>query len=319
MDSVAKRVVRRFLAAAELAEWDFGRFHITAPSTVREDLEKILDRLDKSFAHAGFPLGERIKIEAGTGRTGHPAYFHPGQNTIEVMPSGFRSALYELLVHETAHWFHYNRLGLGNKAILDKYHEVLRARGRGVEEPYAALKALEKELASLKRKQTALIKKIEKAGSFSLPGYEDRQRRSGEYTREVTVMGIQAMRGSLPFIKLKVTNPSPSDIAQRDPNAFGFHGISVPLTEVLPALPSIAAAWKQLDEEIHATEYRLLQARRQDTTEAYARLGDDLDDWMPTEYAKSDFKEWFAELMTVAVLHPSQQSKTVRDWLHSLV
>jgi hypothetical protein len=180
------------------------------------------------------------------------------------------------------------------------------------------LKALEKELASLKRKQMALVKQVEKAGSFSLPGYEDRQRRSGTYTRQVTVWGVQAMRGALPFIKLKVTNPSPSDIKQGDPNAFAFT-ILAPLEDVLPGLPSIASAWKQLGDEIETTERRLLQARRQNTTEAYARPGDDLDDWMPTEYAKNDFKEWFAELMTVAVLHPAQQSKPVKDWLHSLV
>jgi len=316
MDPIARRVARRVVGAESVEEWDFGRFHITAPSRVKRDLEAALGRVDKDFAKAGFPLGKSIEVEAGKGRTGKAAYFHPSRNYIEVMPSGFRGALYEVLVHEMAHWFHHNRLGLGNRAILDKHDEIVEGRG-GPEVPFADLKSLEKKLKSLKRKQTNLIKKIGKAGSFSLPGYEDRQRRAGKYVREVTAVGAQAMRGALPFIKLRVANPSPSDIEQGDPNAFVFN-IVVPVGEVLPGLPALASAWEQLDDEIRETERGILQARRQDTTEAYKVPGAGLDDWMPTEYAKNDFKEWFAELMTVAVLQPARLSKPVVGWLRSL-
>jgi len=311
----AKRVARRFVGGPELPEWDFGRFHIKAPSKAKQALEEALGRVDKDFAKAGFPLGKRIEVEAGTGRTGKAAYFHPSQNYIEVMPSGFRGALYEVLVHEMTHWFHHNRLGLGNRVILDKHNEVVEGRG-GPEEAFADLKALEKKLKSLKRKRTNLIKKVGKAGSFSLPGYEDRQLRSGKYVREVTAVGTQAMRGSPPFIKLKVTNPSPSDLKQED-TMFGVR-IVVPVQEVLPGLPALASVWERLDDEIRETERGILQARRQDTTEAYKVPGAGLDDWMPTEYAKNDFKEWFAELMTVAVLHPARLSKPVLNWLRSL-
>jgi hypothetical protein len=41
--------------------------------------------------------------------------------------------------------------------------------------------------------------------------------------------------------------------------------------------------------------------------------------WVPSEYAKTNEREWFAELVTPHVLHPAGTDPAVKAWLNSLV
>jgi hypothetical protein len=318
MDLIARRVASRFLTAApELEEWDFGRFHITADPKARQLLEEALGRADKAYSQAGFPLGKKVDVRTGT-RSGGAAYFVPRGNYIEISSRVIRiGALFEGLVHELAHWFHYNRLpgGFNNEDVWDKHDEIIEGRG-GPEAPFADLDQLKKKLTSLKRKRTALFKKISKAGKFNLPGYEDRIGRSGKYVREVRTFGVQPMRGGQKLIKMEIFNPSPSDLEGNPQKSLSEGGIYayVPVQEVLPGLPTLASAWDKLDAEIRETEDAISTAHNRDrTTDRYQTS---LDDWMPTEYGKTDVDEWLAELLTMAVL--GRVSKPVLDWLKSL-
>ena len=314
---------RRIAAGPALTEWDFGRFRITAPDKVKQFLEDVLGRVDKSYSKAGFPLGKRIEVKMGSGRSDAAAYFQPQGNYIGIMSKAIRGGiLYESLVHELAHWFHFNRLsgGFHNSDVLDKYDEVIESQG-GEVAPDVDLGELEKKLKSLKRKRLTLLKKIGKVGRFKVPGHEDRVRRSGgKYVREVWTYGVQPMQGGLPFIKLRIENPSASDLKKKPLPTSGFHEGKyhdlVPVEFLLPGLGSMATKWKRLQAEINEVEEAIVVYRRRH--HGTGRYEETLSDWMATEYGKTDVEEWFAELMTVAVLNPAKLSKPAMAWLHSL-
>lgn len=313
----AERIVERFVLAKEQPKvLRFGVFQITVSAANVKHvpvLEEGFSKAERDYASAGFPLKGEVQIVVKGMGWRQRSFFTP--NYIGIIPHNLtRPDSFHTFIHELAHWYHWNQVsgGFHNEAIIDKFTEVKSEKvtgGSNYERLQDVLKAKEKELEKLK-------KSIPRGTVVKLEDWNDPFRHDYKYVREYKVVKMGDRSGHMTFCEL--LNPSPWDIEVNKHTAKPGEFFAKILTQsILEAVPALAEKAKAMREELSALW---------DQSNAYAmgkeketRYEEVRSEWIPTNYARENPLEWFAELMTTMILHPTSLSDTVQAWFKSVV
>ena len=236
-----------------------------------------------------------------------------------------------IFVHELAHYIHDRILagGFSNKAISNQWAQVVHMKVRDPETEFvdgppdlsklASLPAwIDKQvrpetLALLQRRLKAQEQSIwkqamRKGVEFKMEGADDPFGPYKPYVRHMRVLS-----GTKSKVKVEVLNPSESDLVRSG----GKKVIEIVTPESLRGAQPFKAVYDEfasLRSQAQEKELRLRADSRH--VQKYA---DVLNDWVPTQYALTNHKEWWAELFTKYVLDPTSVDANVKEWITGVI
>ena len=287
----------------------------------------LLTRVARDYQSAGYPLKKRVNVLVqGVKGTNRSRFYGDGYNLIQLLPKTLSKEpdYYHTVVHELAHWYHFNQVagGFHNPEIVTKFSESVRAAlkvdSTTVGTPLDRVKALHARLEQ--RKDKLLVASNPKRGDvISVPGKLNPFVGNEPYTRQYKVLKAPGKKTTM----TELLNPSPWDL-----QVWTQAGRKPPVLreEVTHSLrhhhmtPEIRAELKELDVEIAKVtqEWRDLVKGLGTSRFEETRYEDQVTDWVPTTYAKENHKEWFAEVMTAAILKPGSMKPHVLEWLKTV-
>lgn len=287
----------------------------------------LLTRVARDYQSAGYPLKKRVNVLVqGVKGTNRSRFYGDGYNLIQLLPKtrSKEPDYYHTVVHELAHWYHFNQVpgGFHNPEILTKFSESVRGAARvdstTVGTPLDRVKALHGRLTARKeRLETASNPK--RGDVISIPGKLNPFVGNEPYIRQHKVLKAPGKKTTM----TELLNPSPWDL-----QVWTQAGRKPPVLreEVTHSLrhhhltPEIRAELKELDVEIAkvAQEWRDLHKGLGENRFEETRYEDQITDWVPTTYAKQNEREWFAEVMTAAILKPGAMKPQVHEWLKAV-
>lgn len=294
-----------------------GKFDVYFPPQHEKSLEgvlSILDWVDKEYTSAGFHLTKPIRVvmaAVGSNRSN----FTPDLNTIYVYPGAFKQK--GVLIHEMAHWFHFNRVhgGFHNPEIIKQYHASMVAfkhSGGPVEQnpKKVLLEKLRAEYDALANDKTQLAKGM----VLNIPGMANPYTDRSMYIRQFKVRTVGKKT-----CKVEVLNPNAYDksVAARTGWKEGQPLIRDEDTK------SLIYHMNTQDDKARRTELQnQIQKLEGEIVDEFVPSelyeSDALHSWMPSKYAMKNPLEWFAELVTYRILKPSQMAPEVISWLASV-
>ena len=130
---------------------------------------------------------------------------------------------------------------------------------------------------------------VKRGMTYEKAGWDNPFTKDTPYVRKYEVVSVTKAKTTV-----KLLNPSPSDVKRMGPR------------DILEVVP---------------TSYmeRLLNPEVMVDVHGGVHPKGGISVWVPTEYAKTNANEWFAELVTPYVLHPSGTDPLVKKWIGSLV
>lgn len=272
------------------------------------DLLDAFKRAETDYRAAGFPLHGviTVKVMARAFNSLRSFYTEDEGGYIQLIPHNLKAPdAYETLIHEIAHFYHNHFVtgGFRNHAIQSRYNEVKSAQNTGgsqIEQFIDQMKAAEKAF-------DARIRKVFHPGfTYEKEDYAGFGPSSGKYTRQYRVVRWEGKK-----LLVEILNPSDWDRQIRPGMTTHYDTIGNPrvLAPLIPELQVMAIRQSAMIDEYNA----LVDSAKDDR---YENLRSE---WIPTNYAKTNYREWFAEVMTTAVLHPNVLSDQVWAWLRSVV
>jgi hypothetical protein len=309
-----QRIVERF--ARVNTRRQFGVFTIEITPTYEKYLPILEDGFAKAeqlFARAGFPLQKKVEIIVKGQGWKQRSYFTP--NYLGIIPHNIEQpGAFHVFVHELAHWYHWNQVsgGFTNSSIKYRFNEVQSVTPTGG----SVLDRLKDSIAAKQKEEAKLLKSLAKGAVVEVEGHDNIFNKKDRYTRKYKVIKPADRTGRYTFCEL--LNPSPWDIETSKhtstPNDFTR---KVFTQDLLRAVLGLKEKIETVTRELHALyeqQNDIAMGKAQDTR--YQEL---LTDWVPTQYAKENHLEWFAELLTTAVLDPGRLAPFVQEWLHEVV
>jgi len=287
---------------------------------IREGLEKA----SRDFSSAGFPLRGKVDIVVKGKGAAQRSFFDPNTNHVQILPNALKSGdNYFTFIHELAHWYHYNNVPgkFNNGKIIEKFiwaKEEAPTKAQAVD-PYDILR---EEIAKLELDKGKLLRMVAKGAIVEITSWDNPFTHNEKVTRKYRVIKPVPGKGGK-LTEVELLNPSPNDMATIvsqgwKPPYIRHH----PTSELLEATPGLKERITavNLEIEIKVKEMNDLVVKRENTpSEAYQRrenlYQNKLSDWMPTEYARKNPREWFAELLTTRVVKPSELSDEVKKWM----
>jgi len=243
-----------------------GPFRMYIPpglSGLQSSLQDTLGTVWALYKNAGLSLGSGPIAVALGGRV--ESLYDVSGNYVLMTTHHIRNPKSTVLIHEMAHWYHYNKVpgGVSNPKVKAKYQWAL---------------------ASLAPRKSGVVKGM----TYEKIGWDNPYTKDIPYTRIYKLVSVTKTKSTV-----ELQNPSEFDKKHRM-NA---------LREVLPT--------SYLEQLLNPGGL---------VTDAHgvSHLEGGISPWVPTEYAKTNEREWFAELVTPHVLHPTSTDPEVRAWLDSL-
>ena len=286
-----------------------GPFEVTYLPKYEDLIPGLLDGLEKaenSFRKVGLPLRGVIPIRVKGKAFGNNRSFYMNLEGgfIQLVPQNLRSAdNFRTIIHEIAHYWHNHFVpgGFGNGAIRSRFNEVWRTEDTGG----SAYDRIQSQIALQKKKLQQIAKQALRAGAtFEELGQEGW---SGPktYLRQYRVVRVEGQK-----VLCEILNPSEWDKSIRKEG---------PWYDTMP-LHRVAQMVSSDYKEEYAVFMDLLNQSNEVANDPTKnnRYQDLSSIWVPTTYAKENHKEWFAELITTAVLDPNVLQPFVTDWLMSV-
>jgi hypothetical protein len=313
VDYLARVVSTRYRVAKALPlVIELGEFRVNILPKYAE-FEPVLregfTKAEADYARAGFPIHGPVKVEVkGKAFGGTRSFYTTGGNFIQLVPEALRNhGDYHVFVHELAHWYHQNQIsgGFNNRDIVRKYTEVRGTKdtgGSNFERLQDEIKLKEKELNTLR-------KKIPAGTIAEVEDWDDPFRHNAKYIRKYKVIKPADREGHMTWCEL--LNPSPWDL-RVSPETLK----KVLTQDLVENIPGIGQQIKELKKEVSGLYDKsndLATGKATDTRYQELRSM-----WVPTDYAKGNHLEWFAELMTTLILSPASLADEVKDWLKSV-
>lgn len=303
---------------------------IIAEAALEQEAEvlALLTRVARDYQSAGYPLRKRVNVLVqGVKGTNRSRFYGDGYNLIQLLPKTLSKEpdYYHTVVHELAHWYHFNQVagGFHNPEIVTKFSESMRGAAKvdstTVGTPLDRVKALHGRLEA--RKDKLLAASNPKRGDvISVPGKMNPFVGNDPYIRQHKVLKAPGKKTTM----TELLNPSPWDLQvwaqtgrkppvlrEEDTFSLRYHHQSPETREEIKAIGvEIAAVAKEWGDLVKG----LGTSRFEDS-----RYEDQLTDWVPTTYSKQNEREWFAEVMTTAVLKPGALKPQVHEWLKTVV
>jgi hypothetical protein len=311
---------------------DHGIFKVTmAPKDepLRQVAVDLLERVARDYQAAGYPLKAPVRVLVqGAKGTNRSKYFHEPYNLVQLLPRPMskESDFYHTVIHELAHWYHGNRVagGFGNSTIREKYIHVMKSF-RGTDQATVGTE-LDKihvliERARLKIEALESSVGLRRGVVVSVPGRENPFQGNVPYVRQYRVLKAPGRKTT----RVELLNPSPWDLQMAQKNGWPLPLIREEATSSL--LYHFQTESKKTELELARKEFEGLNEVRNSLVRGMREQGlrgapgsytEHLSDWIPTTYAKTNSHEWFAELLTAAILNPSTLKAEVQDWLRSV-
>lgn len=315
-------------AAEEHQEITFRIFQITTLQkylSAMPSIQEGLERAEKDFAQAGFPLKGIVRIKVmGKGRA-ERSFFQTPTNFIQILPVVFNTGVvnYVTFIHELAHWYHWNRVpgGFNNKDIFGKFVEA-RGSSPTHAKPVSEFDFLQQEIEVLKKKEAELLRSVSKGSVVEIEDWNDPYRKDVRVTRKYRI--IKPVPGSKGrYTETELLTPSSWDLqiaqSQGWKPPYIKHIFTKDLVRAIPGLDeSVSKVQGELQDRYEKSN-AIATAIHNDPTLRYEKREEEyakgVGEWMPTEYARTNHKEWFAELVTNRIVKPSNLSQPVKDWL----
>jgi hypothetical protein len=285
-----------------------------------------LDQVEKDYQAAGFPLRGPVQVLIQGQKGVNRSRYFPSHNLVQLLPRHIakESDGYFTVVHEIAHWFHYNRVkgGEGNRDVRLKYHEALKSL-KGVDLSQTGNER-ERDRAKLVALKFLLEKKRDEASTglkrgviVSVPGPTGFQG-PWDYIRQFKVLKAPGKK----YTTVELLNPSPWDISESAQRGKKAPYIQEEATNTLlynlhtqSQKDSLSALEKEYDDMAMSIHRKWKDDTSRRGPEAYENH---LADWMPTGYARTNHLEWFAEMMSTLILKPQTLKPEVQEWLHTV-
>lgn len=243
-----------------------GPFRTYVPpklSALQAGLQDTLDTVWSLYKNAGMSLGSGPIVVALGGSV--QSFYDVSGNYVLMTTHALGKPKDAVLIHEMAHWYHYNKVpgGASNPKVKAKYQWAL---------------------ASLAPKKSGVVKGM----TYEKPGWDNPNTKDIPYTRVYKVVSVTKTKSTV-----ELQNPSVFDKKYR-PGA---------LREEMPT--------SYLEAKLNPGGV-VVDAHGAGHTEG------GISAWVPSEYAKTNEREWFAELVTPHVLHPTGTDPAVKAWLDSI-
>lgn len=298
---------------------EHGKFKIWVTPSSQPYLKDTLDLLawvDREYTTSGIPLGSGpIGVVLGARGGSTQSAYLPDRNVFWLVPKTLRDQTKATVIHEVAHWYHHNRLGVMNPEVLSKFGLALGLKKTKTD--------VQKDLAAKKSEIQRLRDDLEflengkgqlrRGQVYTSEGWDNPHLKNAPYTRSIKILSVSPKK-----TKLQVLNPSPYEVARKIP--------------LVREEPTRSVAWGFLTPE-DKTQLKEIQKTLDDAVSGYnvwvkseefnrdfdTRYEHQLNEWLPTEYAKKNVLEWWAELVTAYILHPANLTPEVKSWISSVV
>lgn len=310
---------------------DHNGFHvILAPRDLGlEELSlALLDRVARDYQAAGFPLRKQVNVLVQGVKGANRSMFYRGYNLIQLLPRPMarESDFYHTVVHEIAHWYHFNQVAgaFGNPVIKAKYIESVRGAAKvdltQVGNPLDRLRA-KRKILEVKREEATKAMALKRGMIVKIPGMVNPFQGNEPYVREYKVLAAPGAKTT----RVELLNPSSWDLdlavkqgwklpLLRDEHTGNLRR-HVATPEQLEALSAVDRELAAVDKERNDIVVDLHSGGKRMPDTRYEELQTD---WVPTTYAKQNEREWFAELMCVAILKPGAMKPQVLEWLKTV-
>ena len=245
------------------------------------------------YAKAGLPLSGQCSILLGKSAARDSAY-HRAQRAIQLNPEHDGIST---MIHEIAHWQHDVGPGFGDRDIIDKYRLAMSEKHDTDSKPYDKMVARQ----AIVRKESKELDKV-----MATP----QCRRGATFT--AVVGGV-----SWDYVVLRRND---KEVTVRKTPTSGGASVEETLRgyDVNPLFVEDWSDAVKKSRDLFEEDNRLVQ----EINQLYKKLDDTyngtLSDWLPTEYAKKNEMEWFAELVTTMLLHPTKLTPEVQGWLKAV-
>lgn len=302
---------------------DHGRFRVLVTPTNRPYLEatlSLLDKVERMYESSGIHLGsERINVVLGARGGSTRSAYYPSENALWIVPKALRTQSLPTLIHELAHWYHYVKLGEMNSKIFRQFGVALQLR-RVVQktDTQVLVETAKKGLDNL-RQEIELLERggLKRGVTYSVEGWSNPHLRDAAYTRNYKVVSVGTKT-----CKVQLLNPSSSDVARKIP--------------AVSEEPTRMVSWRLMSDG-DRLRLKSLQKELEDRTQEYNDLvksetvTEDFEghhetryerrenEWIPTDYSRKNMMEWWAEILTSYIVHPSGTSDAVKEWILDVV
>jgi len=291
-----------------------GEFEVWYRPTHAQHLDivkKGLSRASGLFAQAGWKLPSGIPILLASRPWGSQRSFFTSAHGgfIQLVPDAVVGpADFSTFVHELAHYYQFKKIGANSSEIQSRFDAASSGEGEAVSGGNSIERAQDL-LDELDREQAKLAKGLRKG-------------------KELTVM-VRPYSGPPAARKVRIRDKKGSGVNTKFVLEFldltpeeerkGVKGTTYRLNALLSNIqdPTLQAAWtdlrKRKEEALGA--YNDAVEGRTETS----RYEDPRTKWFPTEYAKKNSHEFFAELVTARLLSPQSMDPEVSGWLDSVM
>lgn len=314
---------RRPVIPAGTESLDHGRFRILVTPANKSYLEPtlaLLDKVERMYVAAGIPFGStRATIVLGPRGGSTRSAYYPSDNAIWLVPKTLRTQSVATMVHELAHWYHHAVLGVTNSDISKQFGMALQLQRVVQKSDVQVTVALaKKQLDDVQQEIETLEKSGLKRGmTYSVEGWVNPYLRDTPYVRTYKVLSV-----GVKVCRVELLNPSPSDVARKIPLVMEEPTRMISW-RVMP--DSVKSRLKHLQEEKEriSQEYSAL-VKSKEVVDGFQTMHETRyerreNEWMPTDYARTNLTEWWAELLTSYIVHPSGTSDAVKNWILGVV
>lgn len=242
----------------------FRTYVLPKLSGFQADFQDTLDGVWSLYKSAGVSLGGGPIAVALGGKV--QSLYDVAGNYVLMTTHAMRNPRNATLIHEMAHWYHFNRVPGGGSSpkVKAKYLWAM---------------------ASIAPKKSGVVKGM----TYEKEGWDNPFTKDVPYTRIYKVVSVTKTKSAV-----EIQNPSEFDRKHR-PNA--------------------------LREEMSTSylEAKLNPGGLVVDSHGVSHTEGGISAWVPSEYAKTNDREWFAELLTHHVLNPSGTDPGVVAWINGVV
>jgi hypothetical protein len=299
-----------------------GIFDIEYLPQYAEFVPHVIEGLKKAeglYQRANIQLKNRIEVVIkGKGVAKNP-FYDPSTKKIQIIPQGFNenlSRIVEVLVHEIAHYYHENVIsgGFKNKAIKDQYDIAKQEKNQGGSVREVALDEYNKQKSLVKR----IAKKIAKEGLvFKLERFDKLINKDAIFTYKI--LGYTGKdEAEIEIIDVFEVKGNPVDYETKS-KYFLNRPYYYPISTVAGWLTKEKDQFNYKNEKEKLEELRLKYNDIASGKVADTRFQEWRTDWLPTNYSRKNAVEWFAEMVTAAVLEPDSMKPYVRNWFQQIM
>jgi len=280
-----------------------GKFLVWYLPRYKEYLPVVLDGLDRAeqtYQKVGYVLPQGITVlMAGLSNGQRSFYSDAHGGYIQLFPSTFKDrAAFSVFIHELAHYYHNHAVsgGFSNLVIKRQYSDLMEDRPKNAPKLDTVSVAAQK-MKALEKAYQDVSKNFPKGKLLTVDG------------RSVSVREVKK-KGMTTSVVLEYVEALPSDR--------GVLGVTKGLSALVKDIPQLKQELDDLSRQYNEV-IKVYNDAVLDPGRDIAKYETPRSAWFPTDYAKTNYLEWFAELVTARLVAASHLDPVVLDWIDVFV